>query len=216
MSIFDNTDNPVWVQGKLLASYPQLAPRARRGTVADVTVIGTPVLHRSLTPVTEFGTPELRQLIDDMFVTMYVAQGVGLAANQIGVDSRVFVFDCPDDDGNRFVGHIINPEITVIGEAVVTDNEGCLSVPGPSASVTRPAAAAVAGYDETGEPITIDGTGYFARCLAHETDHLNGTLYVDHLADKTRAAVLREMEKTKSEVFAERAARAARINTVSS
>ncbi len=101
-------DTRVRVQGKPVDSYPTWAPEAARGKVLRVTVVGEDVLHRRNADVTEFGTPELHTLIDDMFRTMYVAEGVGLAANQVGVDLRVFVYDCPDDDGVRHVGHVIN------------------------------------------------------------------------------------------------------------
>ncbi len=129
-----------------------------------------------------------------MFASMYAAQGVGLAANQIGVDARIFVYDCPDGDGVNVVGHVINPVLET-GFALAgtsEDTEGCLSVPGPRAAVSRSVIATVRGVDLHGNPITISGTGYFARCLQHETDHLDGTLYVDRLPATQRDALLRE------------------------
>ncbi|MFI5496292.1 peptide deformylase [Actinoplanes sp. NPDC051859] len=158
-----------------------------------ITYYGNPVLHRRCTDVTVFDKA-LQDLIEDMFDSMYAAQGVGLAANQIGVDLQVFVYDCPDDDGVRHCGHLINPVLeaasALAGE--VTAGEGCLSVPGPRAELPRAALASVTGLDRLARPVTVSGTGYFARCLQHETDHLNGTLYVDRLPRAQRDALLRE------------------------
>ncbi|MEV4140998.1 peptide deformylase [Dactylosporangium sp. NPDC049742] len=164
-----------------------------RGAARPITYYGTPVLHRRCVDVTAFDEP-LAALIDDMFASMYAAEGVGLAANQIGVDLRVFVYDCPDDDGVRHVGHVVNP---VLQEAsalagTATGTEGCLSVPGPRAEVPRAAAATVTGFDRNGAPITVTGTGFFARCLQHECDHLDGTVYVDRLPEQRRERLLRE------------------------
>ncbi|MEU0558952.1 peptide deformylase [Dactylosporangium sp. NPDC006015] len=164
-----------------------------RGAARPITYYGTPVLHRRCADVTAFDEP-LAALIDDMFASMYAAAGVGLAANQIGVDLRVFVYDCPDDDGVRHVGHVVNP---VLQEAsalagTATDTEGCLSVPGPRAEVPRAAVATVTGFDRNGAPITVTGTGFFARCLQHECDHLDGTVYVDRLPAQRRERLLRE------------------------
>jgi peptide deformylase len=171
------------------------AAHRERGTARPITVVGNPVLHRPCQAVTEFDD-KLAQLIDDMFASQRAAEGVGLAANQIGVDLRVFVYDCPDDDGVRHVGHVVNPvlEELPVGRRVLDDsNEGCLSVPGAYAELPRPDYAAVRGQDMHGNPITIQGTGYFARCLQHETDHLNGYLYIDRLSKRDRKNALRQM-----------------------
>ncbi|HWS34045.1 MAG TPA: peptide deformylase [Actinoplanes sp.] len=158
-----------------------------------ITYYGNPVLHRRCADVTDFDAG-LADLIGDMFDSMYEANGVGLAANQIGVDRQIFVYDCPDDEGVRHKGHIVNPVLqtgsALAGEVTVT--EGCLSVPGPRAELPRAALATVTGFDQNGKPITISGTGYFARCLQHEHDHLNGTLYVDRLPEQQRDELLRE------------------------
>ena len=143
-------------------------------------------------PVTEFDD-ELGQLIDDMFASMAVADGVGLAAPQVGVDLAVFVYDCPDADGVRQVGHVVNPTITTSG-AVEANDEGCLSVPGPYQELGRYHEATVTGVDRTGAPVEVTGTGFFARCLQHETDHLRGVLYIDHLPRNRRRRVLRDMQ----------------------
>jgi peptide deformylase len=162
-----------------------------------ITYYGTPVLHRRCADVTVFDQA-LGDLIDDMFASMYAATGVGLAANQIGVDAQIFVYDCPDADDVRQKGYVINPVITSLSSELDDGTEGCLSVPGPRASVSRASVATVTGVDLTGAPITITGTGYFARCLQHETDHLNGTLYVDLLPEQ-RDDLLREAGLTPPE-----------------
>ncbi|MCT9083370.1 peptide deformylase [Streptomyces fulvoviolaceus] len=198
----------VFVQGRPVDSYPPLAPEARRGKVRRITEVGEEVLHKPCRDVTEFG-PDLAALIDDMFLTMYIADGAGLAANQVGVDLRLFVYDCPDDDGVRHVGHIVNPVLDALepaGRRLLDDSEGCLSVPGAVMDVPRPDLAVVRGLDKDGEEIVIEGTGYFARCLAHETDHVGGQVYLDRLSSRERKDALRQVADRRDEVFARRAA----------
>ncbi|MFF0226003.1 peptide deformylase [Streptomyces sp. NPDC004629] len=201
----------VFVQGRPVDSYPRLAPEAGRGVVRRITEVGEEVLHRPCRDVTEFG-PDLAALIADMFLTMYVAEGAGLAANQVGVGLRLFVYDCPDDDGVRHVGHIVNPVLDGIdpaGRRLLDGDEGCLSVPGAVMEVPRPDRAVVRGLDRDGRPLVIEGTGYFARCLAHETDHVNGRLYLDRLSQRDRKEALRQVADRRAEVFARRTARTA-------
>ncbi len=203
----------VRVQGQLVESYPRRAPEAERGKILRVTVAGEEILHRPLKPVTdaEYGSQQLATLIDDMFATLYVAEGVGLAANQVDVDLRVFVYDCPDDQGVRHVGHLCNPVLDDLPpdqRVLDEDEEGCLSVPGPYKTVARPHRAVARGFDMHGNPLIIEGTGFFARCLQHETDHLNGYLYIDRLSKRDRKDALRQMEQLREEVFARRAAKA--------
>ncbi|WP_308369256.1 MULTISPECIES: peptide deformylase [unclassified Streptomyces] len=164
--------------------------------------------------VTEFGTVELAKLIDDMFATNQVAEGAGLAANQVDVDLQLFVWDITDEWGVRHVGHIANPvldEVPAHHRRLVEESEGCLSVPGPYRMVPRLDRAVVRGRDKDGNPLVIEGRGYFARCLQHETDHLHGHLYLERLAPRERKAALREMRDSKDKVFARRAAAAERI-----
>ncbi|WP_411141087.1 peptide deformylase [Streptomyces sp. x-80] len=166
-----------------------------RGTSRPLTVVGHPALHKECKDVTEFGD-ELAQLIDDMFASLRTAEGVGLAANQIGVDLKVFVYDCPDDEGVRHTGVLCNPVLDELPpERRILDdsNEGCLSVPGAYAPLARPDYAVVRGQDPQGNPVAIEGTGYFARCLQHETDHLYGYLYIDRLSKRDRKDALRQM-----------------------
>jgi peptide deformylase len=153
--------------------------------VHRICIVGDPVLHHPTREVTEFDT-ELKTLVDDMFETMAAARGVGLAANQIGIDLRVFVYDCPDDEGVQHRGVICNPvlETSEIPETMPDpddDFEGCLSVPGEAYPTGRAQWAKVTGQDVDGKQIEVEGTGFFARCLQHETDHLNGYLYLDRL-----------------------------------
>lgn len=198
----------VFVQGNPVDHYPRHAPEARRGSVRRITETGEDVLHKPCRDVTEFG-PDLAALVDDMFLTMYIADGAGLAANQVGVDLRLFVYDCPDDDGVRHVGHIVNPVLEDQDPAerrLLDDSEGCLSVPGAVMEVPRPDRAVVHGQDKDGNPLTVVGTGYFARCLAHETDHVNGRVYLDRLSRRERKEALRQMADRRQDVHARRSA----------
>lgn len=152
---------------------------------------GQAVLHRPCDPVTTFGA-ELAALVTGMFASMRAAGGVGLAANQVGVGQRVFVYDCPDATGEHQVGHVVNPVLRIPAALAppAAEPEGCLSVPGQHATITRPALATVTGLDACGRPVTITGTGLLARCLQHEVDHLDGVVYVDRLPDDERAVIL--------------------------
>ena len=171
------------------------------GTARPITIVGDPVLHRPCAPVEQFDD-SLAALVADMFASMYAAEGVGLAANQIGVPLRVFVYDCHDDDGVQHVGHVVNPllaELPPEHRQLDDSAEGCLSVPGPHHELARPDYAKVTGVDVDGEPVTVEGTGYFARCLQHEFDHLEGRLYIDRLGKRQRKNVLAEMERMQAE-----------------
>ncbi|WP_329040460.1 peptide deformylase [Streptomyces sp. NBC_00178] len=166
-----------------------------RGTSRPITVVGNPVLHKECSDVTEFDD-ELARLIDDMFASQRTAQGVGLAANQIGVDRKVFVYDCMDDDNVRHVGVICNPVLEDLAPEqrnLDDSNEGCLSVPGAYAALPRPDYAVVRGQDARGNAVKVRGSGYFARCLQHETDHLYGYLYIDRLSKRDRKDALKQM-----------------------
>lgn len=160
------------------------------GLVREMSLLGDPLLHRACEDVTDFG-PSLARLVEDMFATMYAAQGVGLAANQIGVPLKVFVYDCPDDDDVRHLGHVVNPELVEADGLTVRGPEGCLSLPGLEAGTERFDHAVVEGLTMTGEPVRIAGTGWFARCLQHECDHLEGAVYTDRLTGLRRTRALR-------------------------
>lgn len=139
-------------------------------------------------------TPEIDQLVDDMVATMYAAPGIGLAAPQVGVPLRVCVIDLNAGARNAEVITLINPEF-VEREGMQVEDEGCLSVPGFTASVARPARAVVRGLDRQGRPITIEGTGLLARALQHELDHLDGTLFLDRLRGIKRDMIVRKIRK---------------------
>ena len=167
------------------------------GTVRPITRWGTPVMHRPQQPVTAFDE-ELRSLVADMVATMYAADGVGLAACQIGVDAAVFVFDCPDESGERTVGVVCNPELTLPeGRDRQLDDadEGCLSFPGAFVECARPDRASVTGQGLDGSPVSFEGDGLLARCLQHETDHTRGTVFGDRLSTKARKKLTKEHDK---------------------
>jgi peptide deformylase len=171
--------------------------------VLPIVVVGDPVLHNPTAPVTQ--TPEeLAQLVADMYETMDVANGVGLAANQVGVSLRLFVYDCPDRDGDGKVtrrrGCVVNPvlETSEIPETMPDpedDDEGCLSVPGERFPTGRADWARVTGTDEHGEPVVLEGHGLFARMLQHETGHLDGLLYVDVLIGRYARAAKKAIKR---------------------
>ncbi len=179
------------------SAVPSVAELMSGGTVRSISRWGEPVLHTRTRPVTEFG-PELQQLCRDMFATMAAAEGVGLAATQVGVDLAVFVFDCTDDDHRRHVGVVCNPEVSLPeGKERNLDrgDEGCLSLPGGFVELARPDEATCRGQDVGGRPVTITGTGYLSRCLQHETDHLNGTVFGDRLSTRARKKLYSQHEK---------------------
>lgn len=160
-------------------------------------------LRNPTTPVTEFND-ELRELIEDMFETMYVDNGIGLAAPQIGISKKIVVIDIPDEDENeRIIAHnqlvLINPEITE-KKGTVTYKEGCLSVPEIYEEVERAEVISLKAQNEFGEPIEFkDVTGLLAICMQHELDHLNGRLFVDYLSTYKRERVTKAMLKLKKE-----------------
>ncbi len=184
-----------------------------RPTVLRITEVGEEILRRTCRTAGEedFGSEWLERLIADMFVTMEVAEGCGLAANQVDVDLRLFVYDCVDDDGVRHTGHVLNPvvEEQEPGRELIEEIEGCLSVPGANTKLARPARAVVHGVDQYGEAVVIEGIGYFARCLQHETDHLNGGLYIDRLSARDRKRMMKQTADRREKVFAKRAERTA-------
>ena len=151
------------------------------------------VLQTPAAPVTEFNA-ELDRLIDDMVDTMYAAPGVGLAAPQIGVSLRLCVIDLSVGRRGGELLVLANPEF-VSREGLQLEEEGCLSVPGFDATVARPAKAVVRTLDRKGVERTIEGTGLLARALQHELDHLNGTLFLDHLRGIKRDLIVRKIRK---------------------
>ena len=163
-------------------------PLPEGGTVRAITRWGTPVMHRPQAAVTTYDEA-LTRLAADMVATMYAADGVGLAACQVGEDVAMFVFDCPDDDGVHVVGVVCNPVLTLPegkDRQLESDDEGCLSYPGSFEPCARPDWARVEGQGLDGEPVSFEGDGLLARCLQHETDHTLGTVFGDRLSAKAR------------------------------
>ena len=173
--------------------------------VRPIVILGDPVLHTPTQPVQvgpDGSLPDdLADLITDMYDTMDAANGVGLAANQIGVGLRLFVYDCADERGKtpRHRGVVINPvlETSEIPETMPDpddDDEGCLSVPGESFPCGRAKWARVTGLDADGNAVTLEGHDLFARMLQHETGHLDGFLYVDKLIGRHARAAKRTVK----------------------
>lgn len=153
--------------------------------VLPILITGDPVLHSPARLVTDFG-PDLHRLVSDMFETMEAAPGVGLAAPQVGIGQRVFVYDWTDDDEVRSRGVAINPELWIspatIGDAdEEEESEGCLSVPGERFPLRRSELAILRGVGLDQAPFEIRAHGWLARIFQHEYDHLDGILYVDRL-----------------------------------
>lgn len=165
------------------------------GQVRPLSLLGAPVLTTPARESGDFG-PRLEKLVEDLFATMYAARGVGLAAPQIGEGVRLFVYDCPDDEDRRHLGHLVNPRLVEVDGPVVRGPEGCLSLPGLEAATPRFDRAVVEGRTADGTRRRVEGTGFFARCLQHEYDHLEGGLYVDRLDPRRRRKVLREAGRT--------------------
>lgn len=177
-------------------------------TVLPITIYGEPVLHKP-TKLVELDkdnkpSPEVNKLIDDMYETLAASKGVGLAATQVGVGLRLFVYDCPFREADGKVeyrkGEVINPILTTseIPETMPEENkdeEGCLSFPGENYPTNRANWAKVSGYDRNGNPIEIEGTDFFARMLQHETGHLEGIIYVDTLIGRWKRAAKKALKQ---------------------
>ena len=160
----------------------------RAGTVRPIVRWGEPVMHSSTRTVAEY-RPPLWTLIADMFATNRAADGAGLAAPQVGVDLAVFVFDCFDSRFERRIGLVCNPTIEFAERGprrFVELDEGCLSLPGAYAPTVRPDLAICRGQDQFGNDEEVIGTGTLARCLQHETDHVNGLVFESRLPHRQR------------------------------
>jgi peptide deformylase len=149
-----------------------------------IRLLGDPVLRTPAQLVTTFDK-ELRTLVKDLTDTMLDAPGVGLAAPQLGVGLRVFVYDVDDQ-----LGHLINPVLHFPSDEDQDGDEGCLSLPGLTFDCRRKQHVVAHGQNEYGDPVTIDGSALMARCIQHETDHLDGVLFIDRLDPETKKAAL--------------------------
>ncbi len=154
---------------------------------------GDDVLTTKAAPVTAFDK-ELAKLLDDMFESMYAANGVGLAAPQIGISRRIAVIDCSVGKDPKAKIVIINPEI-IATEGEQFEEEGCLSIPGFREMVERPQKATVRAQDGKGREFTMQGEGLLARAFCHETDHLNGQFFISHLSTLKRDLIKRKIRK---------------------
>ena len=158
-------------------------------TMMQIRTLGDPVLREDGRPVEVFDDA-LRRVADDMIETMYAAPGVGLAANQVGLRTACFVYD--DREGHA--GFVANPQLSA-HEGEETLEEGCLSIPGPYHPTVRAARVRLQGADLDGRPLDIVAEGLLARIFQHETDHLNGMLYIDRLDDAGRRDVMRQLRE---------------------
>jgi peptide deformylase len=171
----------------------------------DILLHPDPRLKKPAAPVTEI-TDDLWRLADDMLETMYDAPGIGLAAPQVGVLSRMLVMDCVKDEGTPPRPLVlVNPEITWASDATTVYEEGCLSIPDHYADVTRPAEVKVRWTDLDGVAQEEQFTDLWATCVQHEIDHLDGKLFIDYLKPLKRQLITRKMVKLKRERARERA-----------
>ena len=161
-------------------------------SLLDIHVLGSPVLRKETAPVKRVDEG-LRQLIDDMFETMYAARGIGLAAPQVGRTERLTVVDV--DRERPLV--LINPEIVLADGGTAKAEEGCLSIPEVYGEVERPSHVVVRALDRNGEPFEIEATELLARCLQHEIDHLHGKLFIDYLSTLKKKAALSAWDELK-------------------
>ena len=162
-------------------------------SILDIRVLGDPVLRKPTTRVTEV-TDDLRNLIDDLFETMYAAEGIGLAAPQVGRPERIAVVDV---EGRKFA--LINPEIVTAGSVTDKAEEGCLSIPDIYGDIERPVEVTIRFIDEHGEQREESGSALLGRCFQHEIDHLDGKLFIDYLSPLKRRSALAKWEKAKAE-----------------
>ena len=162
-------------------------------SILDIRVLGDPILRQDTRPVAQV-TDDLRTLIDDMFLTMHAAKGIGLAAPQVGRSERIAVVDV---EGGTQPLVLVNPEIVSASSSTDKSEEGCLSIPDIFADVERPTSVVVRALDREGRPIEIQASDLLARCLQHEIDHLHGKLFIDHLSVLKRRSALAKWSKTK-------------------
>lgn len=166
----------------------------KRRMVYPIVKFGDDVLTAKAETVTTFDDAELQKLVEDMFESMYAANGVGLAANQIGISRRIAVIDTSVGKDPKAKIVIINPEI-IARDGKQYEEEGCLSIPGFRETVERPAKAIVRAFDAKGKEFTMEGEGLLARAFCHETDHLNGMFFINHLSTLKRDLIKRKIRK---------------------
>lgn len=168
--------------------------------IRDIVMMGDPVLRTEAEDVTVFDD-DLRRLVRDMYETMYHADGIGLAAPQIGLSRRVLVVDlrreAEGEEPERIA--LINPRIVWESKETEKQSEGCLSIPGLEEVVQRPAVIRIEGFDEDGNEVEIEADDLFGRALQHEIDHLNGVLFIDRVSPLKRRMLLKKWKKIEAE-----------------
>ncbi|HEX3932077.1 MAG TPA: peptide deformylase [Nocardioides sp.] len=157
--------------------------------IQPIRLFGDPILRSKAVPVTDFDQ-ELRRLVQDLTDTMLEAPGAGLAAPQIGVGLRVFTWSI-----EGVVGHLVNPVLD-LSEETQDGDEGCLSIPGLAIDCRRALSVVATGFDQYGEPVVIEGSQLLARAIQHETDHLDGVLFVDRLTPELRKQAMKEIRES--------------------
>ena len=178
-----------------------------------IITLPNPILKKKCEPVKDIND-EVKKLLDDMLKTMYKAPGIGLAAPQIGISKRLIVMDVsPRPNLKRYQEEskekkeeikpnpiqMINPEITWVSKEKDTDEEGCLSIPGVMANVTRPSSCKVKYLNKNGESKELHANGLLARCIQHESDHIEGVLFIDYLSKTKKDMILRKIKKQQKE-----------------
>ncbi len=163
----------------------------------DIRLLGDRVLRERAAPVAEI-TEQTRRLVRDMFDTMYDAEGIGLAAPQVGIPERILVVDVTEEDESRHAHALVNPVITSFSRDTEKSAEGCLSIPGIEETVSRPARVTVEALSPDGEPVHIEAAGLLARALQHEVDHLDGVLFIDRVSPLKRGILLRKWRKSRT------------------
>lgn len=163
-------------------------------TVLNIITYPDQFLRKKAKPVTDIDG-RIQKLIDDMAGTMFSAPGVGLAAIQVGIDRQLIIFDAKPGQEERELKVLINPKIIAAEGVLVSENEGCLSLPDFRSDVKRAASVLVEGYDRHGKPLRIEANGFQAVILQHEIDHLSGTLFLDHVSSLKRELYKRRVKK---------------------
>lgn len=167
--------------------------------IRTIKLMGEPVLRTPAKEAEAFDE-ELRELVEDLLETMYHAQGIGLAAPQVGVSRRVLVVDLGEaDEEGRGPVTLVNPRVAESSRKTDRAPEGCLSIPGLEEVVERPETVTVEGYDPEGEEVTIEASGLLSRALQHEIDHLDGILFVDRVSPLKRKLLMKKWRKSRAE-----------------
>ncbi len=166
--------------------------------IRDIVLMGDPVLRTRAEEVTSFDD-ELRTLVRDMFETMYHAEGIGLAAPQVGVSRRVVVVDLRREEEPEARVALVNPVVTWASNELDKEAEGCLSIPGIEDVVVRPRAVKVKGFDPKGRPVSLEAEELFSRAIQHEIDHVDGILFLDRLSPLKRRMQMRKWRKLRED-----------------